>query len=876
MKKPTCVISTFLMIFALLLAVPVAASAQEVNEWSQYQKNERHGGAVNVELPATNHVAHRTAVKDVREGSQPVVSGSRAYVYAGTAGSTGSIHCFDLKDGKEAWARDIEPVSYYDSWASPAVSNGVVYIGSGSKVQALDAGSGAILWGKDLSEVLAGSQIVNGSPAVDGNRLVIADYGNGSGGGCYVCLDVTRKGKVLWTFSLDPSCIAVSTPCIVGNLMFVGQGAAYGAPVSPNGKVWCVDMDTGKAVTAWGNKGYYQTAGSLDLAGTMTAYGDYIYFTDFTYGAATSPNCHLYCLARATGAEAWKVPVYGSDGAPAVTDGLVVTAGQQPGVYPNSTNWVTAFSADTTNGRNPVQRWTKSGIGGGYNMSPCTANGRIAVGNTDSATWPAHGNGVRVLDPADGHTIWQSTEAGGPTVPTPYGLLSIGGGQVVTFAAGTGALPSGDYYFAEGTTRDGYQEWICLENPTAGKVDSSIEYMINGGGTVKQSVELQPGSRTTVDVNSFVGGGLDVSARVTGNGHFVAERSVYFNAGGLDGGEQVMGATAPGKRFLFAEGTTRDGFQTWLALQNPADSDANVLVTYLHSDGSPPDQQNVIVRSRSRETVDVNAGAGAGRDVSIALTSNRAIVGERVMYFRYPGQILGASPSGVHNCTGVAEAGTAWQFAEGATYANFQEWLCLMNPGNRDTTATIRYMNAAGPIKTVPMTLKANSRTTVDVNAEVGPDQEVSALVTSLDPIVAERPMYFQFLPNGMGGDMWKGGHNSVGTEYAAYKWEFAEGCTRNGFRTYLCVSNPNSKAVQAQLHYFITRADGGREEKEQTLELAANSRQTVVVNDFVGEGRDVSAAVTCGTPIVAERPMYFSYGQYTDGGVSLGLPVAP
>jgi outer membrane protein assembly factor BamB len=860
MKKPTCVIITFLMILALLLAVPVAASAQEVNEWSQYQKNERHGGAIPIDLPATNAVSRRTDDIGAVDGSQPVVAGGMAYVYAGVAGSSGAIYCYDLTTGEKVWNTSVAPISSNVSWSSPAVEGGVVYIGSGSKVQALDAADGDLLWTKDLTTIKASADVVNSSPAIDGNRLVIGDFFNG----CYYCLDITQKGKWMWTFALDASSMALSTPCISGGSVFVGQQGPYGAP---NGKVWCVDEATGRAVTAWGNHGYYAAVDQLDISGTVSAYGDFIYFTDFSYDPAKT--CHLYCLSKSTGAEAWKVSAYGSDGAPSVVDGLVVTAGEQYGV----SNWVSAYTADTIAGKNPVLKWKVPGIGG-YTMSACIANGKVAVGNGVSGWPPVTCTDSYVLNASDGSTVWHSTEAGGPPAATAYGILSIGDGKMVTF--GTGSVPNSDYYFAEGTTREGYQEWICLENPTAGKVDSSIEYMINGGGTVKQSVELQPGSRTTVDVNSFVGGGLDVSARVTGNGHFVAERSVYFNAGGLDGGEQVMGATAPGKRFLFAEGTTRDGFQTWLALQNPADSDASVLVTYLHSDGSPPDQQNVTVRSRSRETVDVNAGAGAGRDVSIALTSNRAIVGERVMYFRYPGQILGASPSGVHNCTGVAEAGTAWQFAEGATYANFQEWLCLMNPGNRDTTANIRYMNAAGPIKTVPMTLKANSRTTVDVNAEVGPDQDVSALVTSLDPIVAERPMYFQFLPNGMGADMWKGGHNSVGTEYAAYKWEFAEGCTRNGFRTYLCVSNPNGKAVQAQVHYFITRADGGKEDRAQTLELAANSRQTVVVNDFVGEGRDVSAAVTCGTPIVVERPMYFSYGKYTDGGVSLGLPVAP
>ena len=871
MKKTLVVILVAVLTGALALALPVTAMGQQVNEWSQYQKDPGHTGSMNMDLPATNQVARRTANINARECSQPVVSANKAFVYAGLGGSSGAIYCFDIAGGNELWHTAIEPVSAYESWSSPAVSEGIVYIGSGSKVQALNSSNGKVLWTKDLNDLQANSSIVNGSPVVDGNRLVIADYGNGSGGGCYFCLDVTRKGKLLWKFALDSGCCADSTPCIQGNHVFVGQGQAFGSP--KNGKVWCVDKTTGKAVSSWGTRGYYSTVGKVDVTGSVTAFGDFIYFTDFDYGAASAPNCYLYCLGTDTGREAWKTKVYGSDGAPAVVDGLVVTAGQQPAAWPApGTNWVTAFAADTTAGKNPVKHWTRSGMGG-YTMAVCIANGKVAVGNAEES-FPPIGTDVYVLDAGSGSTRWHSTEGGGSPVPTPYGLLSIGDGKMITF--GNGSLPNGDYYFAEGTTRPGYQEWICLENPTGSKITTSIEYMLTDGGTRKQEVELPARSRTSLNVNSFLGAGLDVSAHVTGNGHFVAERSMYFSAGGLNGGEQVMGATDPGLRFLYAEGTTRDGFQTWLALQNPQDAEANVLITYLYGDGSPPGAQNLTIGARSRQTVDVNAGAGAGKDVSIAVTSTKPIVGERVMYFTYPKPILGALASGVHNCVGVAVAGTSWYFAEGTTRGNFQEYLCLMNPGNSDTTATIRYMKGTGAEHTVTKTLGANSRTTVDVNADVGADQDVSALVTTPEPIVAERPMYFQFMPAGAGGEVWKGGHDSAGAGYAAYKWEFAEGCTRGGFQTFICIANPNSTDVEVDITYYTHKDGGLSDTKTVKARVAANSRQTVRVNDDVGADTDVSMSVACAAPIVVERPMYFNFNGCVDGGVSLGLPGAP
>jgi outer membrane protein assembly factor BamB len=865
MKKTVILL---LIAAALMLSLPAVASAQQADEWSQYQKDVAHTGAIQVELPGSDRVARRTADITAVDGSQPVVAGSNAYVYSGISGSTGTVYCFDMKTGSEVWHTAVAPVSANASWSSPAVADGVVYIASGSKVQALNGASGAILWTKDLTTIKANADVVNSSPAIDGNRLIIGDFANG----CYYCLDTANSGRHLWTFSLDAGCLAMSTACITGGRVFVGQGAAFGAPVNPNGKVWCVDESTGKAVTAWGHDGYFTTVGKLDATGTVTAFGDFVYFTDFTYGAAATPNCNIYCLSKSTGTEAWKKPVYGSDGAPAVTDGLVVTSGQQAGAWPTpGTNWTSAFSADTTLGKNPVLRWTRSGIGG-PNMSPCIGtDGKIAVGNT-TTSWPTTSTDTSVLEPSDGRTLWHSLEGGSAPVATQYGLLSIADGKMVTF--GTGALPNGDFYFAEGTTRDGYQEWICLQNPTGARVKTRIEYMINGGGNKVQEVTLPPTSRTTVDVNLSVGPGLDVSARVTGDGHFVAERSVYFAANGINGGEQVMGEGQASKKFMFAEGTTRDGFQTWLALQNPQDAEANVLLTYVYADGTPPSPQNVILPPRSRQTVDVNVSAGAGKDVSTVISANRPIVAERVMYFTYPGTIMGAKPSGVHNSTGADAGATSWYFAEGTTRGNFNEWLCLMNPTNKDATVKIQYLKASGSALTVEKTLKANSRTTVDVNADVGPDQDVSALVTSGEPIVAERPMYFQFI--GGAGEMWKGGHNSTGARYAAYRWELAEGCTREGFQTYLCIANPNASEQKVTIQYFITKPDGSKMTRDTAIKIPAGTRKTVAVNDAAVAGADVSATVTCAAPVVVERPMYFSFDDYTDGGVSLGLPGAP
>ena len=103
-----------------------------------------------------------------------------------------------------------------------------------------------------------------------------------------------------------------------------------------------------------------------------------------------------------------------------------------------------------------------------------------------------------------------------------------------------------------------------------------------------------------------------------------------------------------------------------------------------------------------------------------------------------------------------ATAGT-WFFAEGTTRDNFNEWLCLQNPGNADAHTTITYYTTSGQAINKYWTVSANTRLTVNVNTDAGASQDISAKVSSDNPIIVERPMYFNF--NGV----WTGGHDVVG-----------------------------------------------------------------------------------------------------------------
>ncbi len=307
----------------------------------------------------------------------------------------------------------------------------------------------------------------------------------------------------------------------------------------------------------------------------------------------------------------------------------------------------------------------------------------------------------------------------------------------------------------------------------------------------------------------------------------------------------------------FAEGCTRDGFDTWLCLQNPGDEAAGVTVNYMLGPGQgAAGARNYAVPAHSRMTVLVNNDIGPDRDVSIQVTSSRPIVSERPMYFDYAGTAdLGWK--GSHTAQGVSVPLEEWYLAEGCTRDGFEEWICIQNPGDAPAEVTIEYMLGDGRVITRSHRVNNWQRHTILVNEEVGGGQDVSARVRSTRPIVVERPMYFLYQ------GMWDGGHNVMAAHQPETRWYFAEGCTRQGFNQWLCIQNPNDKPAAARIDYMTE--DGGLISKE--YRIAAHSRCTVNVNNDVARQHDVSARIVSDLPVVAERPMYFLYNMTLDEG---------
>ena len=225
--------------------------------------------------------------------------------------------------------------------------------------------------------------------------------------------------------------------------------------------------------------------------------------------------------------------------------------------------------------------------------------------------------------------------------------------------------------------------------------------------------------------------------------------------------------------------------------------------------------------------------------------------------------------SGGSDVVGAAAPATQAYFAEGSTQmsatSSSHEYFAVQNPG-ASQILTIRYYLSGGiTVRTYP--IAAHSRTTINVNAEVGSNQTVAAWLSAPLPFTAERSMYFLY-PGGISG-----GDSTLGATSLSTTAYFAEGYTGAGFHESLQLFNPDPRHdATALVTYFL---DGAREPKTVSHRVAAASRLTVDISDpaEAGANHAVAMLVMSDFPLLSERTIYFKMGGETGGSVVAGTP---
>ncbi|MHB8896874.1 MAG: YncE family protein, partial [Candidatus Geothermincolia bacterium] len=255
---------------------------------------------------------------------------------------------------------------------------------------------------------------------------------------------------------------------------------------------------------------------------------------------------------------------------------------------------------------------------------------------------------------------------------------------------------------------------------------------------------------------------------------------VYVADYGTDPGTVSIIHDPPGETFYFAEGTTRPNFDPYICVQNTGAEAADVKITYMLGD-STIKEQNIKVAPLSRSTAHPSVVLGSANDSShdfsakVECTNGQKIVAERPMYFNYNGVWTGG-----HDVIGATGPNLNAYFAEGSTRSGFEPYVCLQNPNDEGTFVKIRF----GPDTYREIMMAPHSRATVSCAAVMGTGDDpwhdfyiniesIGNSVAIRQPIIAERPMYFNY------GGAWTGGSDIVGPPSPSSVFYFAEGTTR-------------------------------------------------------------------------------------------------
>jgi subtilisin family serine protease len=86
--------------------------------------------------------------------------------------------------------------------------------------------------------------------------------------------------------------------------------------------------------------------------------------------------------------------------------------------------------------------------------------------------------------------------------------------------------PVSEWYFPEGSTDWGYEEWICVQNPNDSPAKICLELMTPTSSTFDEVRTVPANSRTSIRVNDILTS--DVSVRLLSDSTVYAERSLYW------------------------------------------------------------------------------------------------------------------------------------------------------------------------------------------------------------------------------------------------------------------------------------------------------------------------------------------------------------
>ena len=274
------------------------------------------------------------------------------------SGDRGKLYALNAKTGSTLWAVETGAVG-----SSPAVVDGMVYVSSNSQVYALNATTGNVLWTSLGSGSLSSPIVANGVVYIglDDNNLYALN---------------ASTGRVLWMYPIEVDSLDVS-PAVSSGVVYIGS----------LDNVYALNSSTGAVLWTYAAEGSSPAVANGMVYINLYRHSESIYAFDAATGAVR--------WTYATG-NALSTSDYVGASSPAVANGVVYIGSADGKVYAlNATTWSLLWSYQT---------------GGAVGSSPLVANGVVYIGSSDGK--------VYALNATNGSVLW-SYQAGGIVNSSP-------------------------------------------------------------------------------------------------------------------------------------------------------------------------------------------------------------------------------------------------------------------------------------------------------------------------------------------------------------------------------------------------------------------------------------------------------------------------
>ncbi|MHB8895428.1 MAG: hypothetical protein ACYC99_09680, partial [Candidatus Geothermincolia bacterium] len=282
------------------------------------------------------------------------------------------------------------------------------------------------------------------------------------------------------------------------------------------------------------------------------------------------------------------------------------------------------------------------------------------------------------------------------------------------------------WYLAEGSTGTNefgsFETWILVQNPGEDSAHVKLFYQTPTGEVAGHDFTMAPHTRETRNVADFVANQFSVSTRVLSDRPVIAERAMYWtsNTGVYRrAATDSIGVTETATTWYLAEGSTgtneRGSFETWVLVQNPGDTTANVQL-YYQTPAGEVEGHKITMAPHTRETRNVADFVANQFSVSTRVSSDRPVIAERAMYWT---SNTGEYRNAADDSIGTSSPGKTWYLAEGSTgtseFGSFETWVLVQNPGNTTANVQLYFQTPSGEVEGHKITMAPHTRETRNI-----------------------------------------------------------------------------------------------------------------------------------------------------------------